>query len=104
AVFIGIYLVLAVGALPVWPLQAVGGMAFGLWEGGGLSLIASTAGSVISVAISRWIAAEWFHDRIERKMKALPKLDETMGHNGFLVVMTVRLIHTLPFGLCNYAS
>jgi uncharacterized membrane protein YdjX (TVP38/TMEM64 family) len=101
--YLGIYLVLAVTALPVWPLQVLGGMGFGLYEGAALSLTGSTIGSVATVAMSRWLAADWFHDRIERRMHQLKKLDETMGHNGFLVVMTVRLIHLLPFGLCNYA-
>jgi uncharacterized membrane protein YdjX (TVP38/TMEM64 family) len=36
-------------------------------------------------------------------MKALSSLDEKMGHNGFLVVMAVRLSHVLPFALSNYA-
>jgi uncharacterized membrane protein YdjX (TVP38/TMEM64 family) len=101
--FIAIYVVLAIGALPIWPLQLIGGMGFGLYWGVFISLIGSTIGSVLTVAISRWIAADWFHDRIEKRMESLKKLDETMGHNGFLVVMTVRLVHMLPFGLCNYA-
>jgi uncharacterized membrane protein YdjX (TVP38/TMEM64 family) len=53
--------------------------------------------------MSRWIAADWFHKRIENRMEKIRKLDEMLGHNGLLVVITVRLIHVLPFGLCNYA-
>jgi uncharacterized membrane protein YdjX (TVP38/TMEM64 family) len=30
-------------------------------------------------------------------------LAEKLGHNGFLVVMAVRLMHINPFGLSNYA-
>ncbi len=101
--YVGVYLFLAVMALPVWPLQVLAGIGFGLYEGTFLSLIASTIGSVITVAISRWFASEWFHERIESRVEKLKALDETLGHNGFLVVMTVRLIHLLPFGICNYA-
>lgn len=103
ALFIGVYVVLAMAALPVWPLQAAGGMAFGLFQGVGFSLTGSTIGAVLTVIISRWIAADWVQQRVESRMEKLKQLDETLGHNGFLVVMTVRLIHALPFGLCNYA-
>ncbi len=30
-------------------------------------------------------------------------MTKPLGHNGFLLVMAVRLIHLMPFGLCNYA-
>ena len=36
-------------------------------------------------------------------MERLRKLDDVLGHNGFLLVMTMRLVHLLPFGLSNYA-
>jgi uncharacterized membrane protein YdjX (TVP38/TMEM64 family) len=102
-VYIGIYLLLSILALPVWPLQMLGGFSFGLIEGVSLSVVASTIGSTIAVALSRWFAGDWFHHRVEDRMEKLKKLDEILGHNGFLVVMTVRLIHFLPFGICNYA-
>ena len=101
--YIGVYQIVAILALPVWPLQVLAGMCFGLYEGSFVSLVASTIGSIITVAISRWIAADWFHNRIERRVRQVKKLDETMGHNGFFVVMTIRLTHVLPLGLCNYA-
>jgi uncharacterized membrane protein YdjX (TVP38/TMEM64 family) len=101
--YIGVYQVVAILALPVWPLQVLAGMSFGLYEGSFVSLVASTIGSIATVAISRWIAADWFHDRIERRVQQVKKLDETLGHNGLLVVMAIRLTHVLPLGLCNYA-
>jgi uncharacterized membrane protein YdjX (TVP38/TMEM64 family) len=103
AMYLSVYLLFAVLALPVWWLQLVAGMAFGLWLGTFWSIIGATAGAAITVVVSRWIAAEWFHEKVESKMDRLRKLDRTLGHNGLLVVMTVRLIHLLPFGLCNYA-
>ena len=101
--FFGIYVTCAVLALPIWWLQLLAGVGFGLYEGTFLSLIGSTTATAVATAISRWIAADWFHQRIESKMDQLKKLDETLGHNGFLFVMTVRLIPLLPFGLFNYA-
>jgi uncharacterized membrane protein YdjX (TVP38/TMEM64 family) len=100
--FTGIYLLLGVLALPIWWLQILGGIGFGLYYGCFLSLVASTLCAMSTLALVRWMAGDWFHSRIESRMEKLKKLDQTLGHNGFLVVMTVRLMHLLPFGLCNY--
>jgi uncharacterized membrane protein YdjX (TVP38/TMEM64 family) len=102
-VFIAVYTVFGILAMPIWWLQFLGGVGFGLCYGCGLSLIASTICATLTVLVVRWLAADWFHSRVESRMEKLKKLDETMGHNGLLVVMTVRLMHVLPFGGCNYA-
>jgi len=102
-VYLAIYIPFAVLALPIWPFQLLAGVGFGLYEGILLSVIGSTVGSTITVFIARWIAGDWFRQRVESRMEQLKKLDELLGHNGFLFVMTVRLIPFLPFGLFNYA-
>jgi uncharacterized membrane protein YdjX (TVP38/TMEM64 family) len=101
--YIGVYLLFAVLALPVWWLQILAGVAFGLWFGTLWSVIAATIGSAITVEFSRVVAGDWFHTRVEPRLQRLRQLEQTLGHNGFLVVMTARLIHVLPLGLCNYA-
>jgi uncharacterized membrane protein YdjX (TVP38/TMEM64 family) len=101
--YFSLYVCLGVLALPIWWLQLLAGVGFGLYEGTLYSLLASTTGVTISVALTRWIAADWFHQRIESRMAQLKKLDETLGHNGLLFVMTIRIIPGLPFGLLNYA-
>ncbi len=102
-VFVAVYIFLGLLALPIWWLQLLGGVGFGLYYGCGLSLIGSTVSATLSVLLVRWLAADWFHQRVESRMEKLRSMDELMGHNGFLVVMTIRLMHMLPFGLCNYA-
>ncbi|MBV8781631.1 MAG: TVP38/TMEM64 family protein [Phycisphaerae bacterium] len=97
-----VYAVLGMLALPVWWLQGLGGMAFGLIGGVVYSQIASTVSAVLSARFSHWLAADIMH-RIEDRLHRLRSLDETFGHNGLLVVMAVRLTHVLPFGLSNYA-
>ena len=100
---VGAYLTLAILCLPVWWLQIFAGVAFGLWWGGGLCLIASAASAAVTAGLADWFAGDWFHARIESKRERLRWLDETLGHNGLLVVMSVRLAHVLPFGLSNIA-
>ena len=102
-IYIGIYATLGALALPVWWVPILGGLAFGIWLGTAWSLVGSMLGAAVAVVVARWIAAEWFHQRIESKMERLKQIDEALGHNGFLVVIAVRLIHLMPFGLCNYA-
>jgi uncharacterized membrane protein YdjX (TVP38/TMEM64 family) len=97
-----VYISLGVLALPLWWLQILAGMAFGLPLGVAYTQIASTAGAVLAARFSHWLAADWFH-RLEKSLTRLQSLDETFGRNGLLVVMAVRLCHVLPFGLSNYA-
>ena len=98
-----LYVCLGVLTLPIWWLQILAGIGFGLYEGTLYSLLASTTGVTLSVALTRWIAIDWFHQKFESRMAKLQKLDETLGHNGLLFVMTIRIIPGLPFGLLNYA-
>src|SRR5581483_11005214 len=76
---------------------------FGLILGVFWCEIAAAAASALTVWVSRFLAADWFHRRVESKMAKLREIDEKMGHNGLLVVIGVRLAHFLPFGICNYA-
>ena len=101
--FLAAYVAFALFCLPVWWLQVFAGVAFGLWTGGGACLAASAASAAATAALADWFAGEWFHARIESKRARLRWLDETLGHNGFLVVMAVRLTHVVPFGLSNIA-
>ena len=100
---LAVYLPLAILALPVWWLQILAGMAFGLALGTLWSLVGATVGALLTVVLTRWLAEEYIAKELEPRMERFRKLNATLGHNGFLVVMTIRLIHLLPFGLCNYA-
>jgi uncharacterized membrane protein YdjX (TVP38/TMEM64 family) len=101
--FIGLYVVLATISWPIWWLQLLAGASFGLYEGTFLSVLASTISAAIAVALARWIAADWFHQRVESHMHRLKALDEKLGHNGLLFIMSLRLVPLMPFGLVNYA-
>jgi uncharacterized membrane protein YdjX (TVP38/TMEM64 family) len=100
--YIAVYIVFGVLALPLWWLQILGGAAFGLPLGVAYTQLAATIGAVLAARFSHWLAAEWFH-RLESHLQRLRALDEAFGKNAFLVVMAVRLAHVLPFGVTNYA-
>lgn len=111
AVFFGLYILLTLLFLPVWSLQALCGYvmcrrygtSLGLLWGLIICQIAGTAAAIITFYFSRWLAADWFHKKVETRMQKLRSLDEKLGHNGFLLVMAVRLMHVMPFALSNYA-
>jgi uncharacterized membrane protein YdjX (TVP38/TMEM64 family) len=100
--YLAVYIIFGILALPLWWLQILGGAAFGLPLGVAYTQLAATIGAVLAARFSHWLAAEWFH-RLESHVQRLRSLDKTFGKNAFLVVMAVRLAHVLPFGLTNYA-
>lgn len=101
--YVSIYIAIALLALPLLWLQMIGGYTFGLIGGVFWSQLGATIAAPMILLLSRWLAADWFHRKVESKMEKLRALDEKMGHNGFLVVMAIRLTHVMPFGLSNYA-
>jgi uncharacterized membrane protein YdjX (TVP38/TMEM64 family) len=101
-IFFGVYLLCALLLLPIWWIQILAGFAFGLVWGSIYTLLAAATGSTISMLFSRWLAGEWFRERIESRMERVRRLEEKLGHNGLLVVMAIRLMYFLPYGISNY--
>ena len=101
-VFVVVYLVMGVVAMPVWWLQILSGYCFGLIGGIFMSQISYTLAAILTTRLSHWLAGDLVHERLEARREKLRRLDEKLGHNGLLVVMAVRLSHVIPFGLSNY--
>ena len=102
-IYVAFYYALSLLLLPVWWLQISAGVAFGLYAGTLWSLIAATAGATSAAKLAKWFAGSDLAGRFNGKLEKLAKVDRALGHNGFLVVTAVRLVHLLPFGLSNYA-
>jgi len=101
-VFVAVYLVMGILAMPVWWLQILSGYCFGLVWGIFMSQFTYTLAAICTTQLSHWLAGDLVHQKLESRREKLRKLDEKMGHNGLLVVMAVRLSHFIPFGLSNY--
>jgi uncharacterized membrane protein YdjX (TVP38/TMEM64 family) len=78
------------------------GLVMGLLWGVVYCQLAATISALLTFYFSHWLAGAWFHQRVETRMARLRKLDKRLGHNGFLVVIGVRLTHVIPFALSNY--
>jgi uncharacterized membrane protein YdjX (TVP38/TMEM64 family) len=101
-IVIAIYAIATVLLLPVWWIQVLAGCGFGMVWGVIWCDIAAALSSGLTLLLSRWLAAEWYHSTIESRLQKLRRLNEKLGHNGFMAVMAVRLIHVFPFSLSNY--
>lgn len=97
-----IYVLLTSLMAPVWWVQVLAGYAFGFTWGTVYSVLAATCGAVVAFAISRFVAADFFHQRVESHLSRLRRIDDHLGNNGLLVVMVIRLLHFIPFGISNY--
>lgn len=102
ALVLGLYLVLTVAMMPVWWVEVLAGAALGLVWGTVWCQLGAVIAATVAFLVSRWIAADWFHSKVESKMSKLRALDERLSHNGLLVVLVARLIHVLPFGPSYY--
>lgn len=100
--YVGAFVGLTLLCMPLWVLQVLAGMVFGFYFGLLWSEIGAVLGALGAAMLGRWLLGEWFHKRVEARVSKLRNLDEKMGHNGLLVVMSVRLLHVIPFGLSNY--
>jgi uncharacterized membrane protein YdjX (TVP38/TMEM64 family) len=102
AAVVGLYVILTVSMVPIWWIPVLAGAGLGLIRGIIWCEIGAMTGAVVTFWVSRWIAADWFHAKVESKMRRLRALDEMLSHNGLLVVLASRAIHVLPFGPSYY--
>ena len=100
-VFVVIYIVAVVAALPGSALSVSGGILFGSVWGVVLVSIGSTIGASLAFLISRYLAREpaarWL-----AKNERFQKLDRMTEQNGWIIVLLTRLVPIFPFNLLNY--
>lgn len=103
--FIATYIVCAILLLPVWWLQVLAGVAFGLFGGIGWVMVGSTCGALATALVSAWLGEEYVHARIIGNSKSAHRLRravKVLGQNGLLVVFICRLSYPVPYGVSNY--
>ena len=100
-VFVGIYIVAVVAALPGSALSLTGGILFGSVWGVVLVSIGSTIGASLAFLISRYLAREPVADWLA-KNERFRKLDRMTEQHGWIIVLLTRLVPIFPFNLLNY--
>ena len=101
AVFVALYALAVVLALPGSALTVVAGALFGSGLGIVLVSVAATLGASLSFLVSRYFArdatAAWLSGK-----ETFRKLDQLTEEQGAVIVALTRLVPVFPFNLLNY--
>jgi len=100
-VFMGVYAVATVAALPGSALSIVAGAIFGPVLGVIVVIFAATLGAGLAFLVSRYFARSSIERWLEGNEK-FRKLDELTARHGDIMVAITRLVPIFPFNLLNY--
>jgi len=100
--YILIYSIGCVLALPGSLLTFVGGAAFGVFWGSIYVLIASNLGASLAFFAARYLGRSFVNGLI--KNTKLASFDEKIGESGFKTIFRLRLIPVVPFNGLNFGA
>jgi len=100
-VFIALYAVATVAAVPGSALTVAAGALFGSVVGVIVVSIAATIGASLAFLVSRYFARDAMSKWLSGKEK-FRRLDEMTGKHGAIMVAITRLVPIFPFSLLNY--
>lgn len=101
-VFIIIYVLAVIFAVPGSAITILAGVLFGTLIGTIVVSIASTVGAALAFLIARYFARGFIEEKIGKNEKFM-QLDKLARENGEMVVAITRLIPLFPFNFLNYA-
>ncbi len=102
AAFIAGYALATVALVPGSLLTLAAGAIFGVAKGTAIVLVAATLGASLAFLVARYLA----RGPVERWLagnERLAAIDRAISHDGFRVVLLLRLVPFVPFNLLNYA-
>jgi len=101
-IYVLAYAVLTALSVPEAAIITVaGGLLFGIWLGGVLAVIGSTAGAIVLFLAAR---SAFGATRVARAGSRLARIRAELHHNGFHYLLAIRLIPLFPFWLVNLAA
>jgi uncharacterized membrane protein YdjX (TVP38/TMEM64 family) len=100
-IFIGVYALATVLALPGSALTIMAGAVFGSLIGVSTVIAGATLGASLCFLISRYFVRDWIALKLVRNDK-FQKLDALTKKNGAIIVAITRLVPIFPFNLLNY--
>ena len=99
AIMLAVQAAAAALSLPIGvALSIMSGWLFGLWEGALLASFASTLGATLAFWISRYLLRDAISSRFRELLK---RADELLQRDGALYLVSLRLVHVIPFELIN---
>lgn len=100
-VFVLLYIVATIAAIPGSALTVAAGVLFGSVVGVILVSIASTTGASFAFLIARYFARDTTARWLSRNEK-FKRLDQLTEEHGAIIVAITRLVPIFPFNLLNY--
>lgn len=100
--FILLSIIVAVFLLPGQFLAIVGGLAYGGFIGGLLTIIGASLGSSISFIIGKYVARDYILGRFGND-PTFQKIEKGVRENGISFLIFTRLVPVFPFAIQSYA-
>ncbi len=101
AVYVGLYIVAVVAAVPGLPISIAGAAIFGAFKGVFLVSIGSTLGAGLAFLTARYLARNAVGRWLSGNEK-FQRLDRLTEKHGAIIVAITRLVPLFPFNLLNY--
>jgi uncharacterized membrane protein YdjX (TVP38/TMEM64 family) len=104
-VYIAAFALLPVVFFPVAILAVAGGLLFGLGLGSLYTLLGASINCALMFLLSRSVGRAKIQSLVERRVSPVwqERLSQSSGRNGFFLLIILRLIPAVPYGLINYA-
>jgi uncharacterized membrane protein YdjX (TVP38/TMEM64 family) len=102
AVFLAIFVVWVVLALPGSWLSAMAGVVWGTVLGFGIAMAGATLGAALCFMIARFVARKPVA-QLARRSERFCRLDRLTRNHGAIIVIVVRLVPLFPYNVTNYA-
>ena len=100
-VYVGLYIVAVVAAVPGLPISIAGAAIFGAFKGVILVSIGSTLGASLAFLIARYLARDAVYRRLSGSDK-FQRLDRLTERHGAIIIAITRLVPLFPFNMLNY--
>jgi len=101
AVYVGLYILAVVAAVPGLPISIAGAAIFGAFKGVVLVSIGSTLGASLAFLTARYLARDAV-GRLLAGSEKFRRLDRLTEKHGAIIVAVTRLVPLFPFNLLNY--
>lgn len=102
--YIGLFVLLPAFFFPVAVLALAGGLLFGLWWGSVYTFIGAVLNCAMMFLLARYVGRSQVQRLVEQKLSPQwqRRLQMADGKEGFLLLIILRLIPTVPYNLINY--
>jgi uncharacterized membrane protein YdjX (TVP38/TMEM64 family) len=103
ALYLFLFLTLPLAFVPVSILCLAGGLLFDTAVAAVLIWTGAVGSAALSFLLARTLLRQWIQKHFLQRLKALKKLDEHAGQNGFLVCLISRFL-PFPYVFPGYAA